>query len=132
MVSACPQEGDPREKVADFVSNPEFKAIAGLRTDGLQFLIDLITSEIREQEPESGIVFIDREVLSDNSIDFPKDLASYLEGMTSDGKRMNFLMCDDLPIVGWQSALSSLQGRDAQVYCFSVACRQIPMCSKLI
>ena len=132
MVSACPQEGDPRDKVEDFVRNPDFKVIAGLRTDGLQFLMDLVESEIRKQEPESEIVHLDREVLSDNGIDFAKDLGEYFVRKASGGRRVNFLMVDDLPVVGWQSAVASLVGRDAQVYGFSVACRQIPMCSKLV
>ena len=132
MVIACPQEGDPRDKVEDFVRNPDFKVIAGLRTDGLQFLMDLVESEIRKQEPESEIVHLDREVLSDNQIDFAKDLGEYFVRRTSGGRRVNFLMVDDLPVIGWQSAIASLAGRDAQVYGFSVACRQIPMCSKLV
>lgn len=132
MVSACPQEGDPREKVTEFVRDPRNRVIAGLRTDGLQFLMDLVEAELREQEPDSVIVHLDRDVLSDNRIDFAKDLAAYFQNATDNGRRVNFLMSDDLPVVGWQSALTTLAGRDAQVYGFSAACRQIPMCSKLI
>ena len=132
MVSACPQEGDPRDKVEDFVRNPDFKVIAGLRTEGLDGLMDLVTAEIRKQEPGSKTILVDREVMSDNGIDFPKDLERYFREEMASGERCNFLLCDDLPVVNWQSALLSLKGADAQVYCFSVACRQIPSCSKML
>lgn len=132
MVYACPAESDPRDKLEDYVKNPEYKTIAGLRTEGLQGLIDLVTAEIKRQEPDSRTIFIDREVLSDNGIDFPKDLARYMEGEMASGKRCNFLMCDDLPVINWQSALQGMQGKDVQVYCFSVACRQIPSCAKML
>ena len=80
MVYACPAESDPRDKLEDYVKDPKYKTIAGLRTEGLQGLIDLVTAEIKRQEPDSKMIFIDREVLSDNGIDFPKDLARYMEG----------------------------------------------------
>ena len=122
MVYACPAESDPRDKLEDYVKDPKYKTIAGLRTEGLQGLIDLVTAEIKRQEPDSRTIFIDREVLSDNGIDFPKDLR----------RRCNFLLCDDLPVINWQSALQGMQGKDVQVYCFSVACRQIPSCAKML
>ena len=115
MVYACPAESDPRDKLEDYVKDPEYKTIAGLRTEGLQ-----------------GLIFVDREILSDNGIDFPKDLARYMEKEMASGKRCNFLMCDDLPVINWQSALQGMQGKDVQVYCFSVACRQIPSCAKML
>lgn len=132
MVNACPAESDPRDRVHDFVKDPRIRALAGLRTDGLQFLIDLVTGELKKQEPESLTVFVDREVLSDNGIDLARDLQAYFEKTIACGKRCNFLLCDDLPVVNWQSAFGPLEGKDAQVYCFSVACRQIPSCSKLL
>ena len=70
--------------------------------------------------------------MSDNGIDFPKDLERYFREKIASGERCNFLLCDDLPVVNWQSALLSLKGADVQVYCFSVACRQIPSCSKML
>jgi len=52
--------------------------------------------------------------------------------MTSDGSKVRFLMSDELPVINWQGAVQVMKGRNAQVYCFSVACRQIPACSKLL
>lgn len=132
MVYSCPVESDPRDKLEDFVKNPDFKVIAGLRTEGLDGLIGLVSEEIRRQEPDSRTIMIDREVMSDNGIDFPKDLERYMKEELSKGSRCNFLICDDLPVVNWQSALQSIMGSDAQVYCFSVACRQVPSCAKMI
>ena len=132
MVYACPPECDPREKLPEFISDPEFRTIAGLRTDGIELLIKMVESEIAGQEPDSRIVHLDRETLSDNGIDFAKDLSAYFDRILSEGARVNFLMSDDMPVINWQSALRSLEGKDAQVFCFSVACRQVPCCSKLV
>ena len=132
MVYSCPVESDPRDKLEDFVKNPDFKVIAGLRTEGLDGLIGLVSEEIRRQEPDSRTIMIDREVMSDNGIDFPKDLERYMKEELSKGSRCNFLICDDLPVVNWQSALQGIMGSDTQVYCFSVACRQVPSCAKMI
>lgn len=132
MVYSCPSESDPRDKLESFVTDPEFKTIAGLKTDGMQVLIDLVKAEVQRLEPDSEVIYLDREELSDNRIDFPKDLMAYFEKKTASGKKMNFLMTDDIPIVNWSAALKALEGRNAQVYCFSVACRQIPACSKML
>lgn len=132
MVYACPPECDPREKLPQFISDPEFRTIAGLRTEGLGALIDMVEAEIGRQAPDSRTIRLDREVLSDNGIDFARDLESYFDRMTADGRRVDFLMNDDMPVINWQSALKILTGRNAQVFCFSVACRQVPCCSKLV
>ena len=132
MVYACPAESDPRDKIENFVKDPEFRTIAGLRTDGMQKLIDLVKAEVIRQEPDSETIFIDRDLLSDERIDFASDLAAYFERKMSSGSRVNFLMTDDIPVINWNAAMSALAGKDAQVYCFTVACRQIPACSKLL
>ena len=132
MVYACPAESDPRDKLEDFVRNPEHKTIAGLRTEGLQTLIDLVKAEVEKQEPDAETVFLDREVLADNGIDLAGDLTKYLEKLASTGKKVNILLCDDLPIINWQGSVAKLKGKPTQAYCFSVACRQIPSCSKLL
>lgn len=132
MVYACPQESDPREKLHQFITDPNTRTIAGLRTEGLDALVGMIESAIGQNEPDSEVVRLDRDVLSDNGIDLSRDLRSYLDRKTSDGGKVRFLMSEDIPIINWQSALDVLKGRDAQVFCFSVACRQIPACSKLL
>ena len=85
MVYSCPVESDPRDKLEDFVRNPDFKVIAGLRTEGLDGLMDLVTAEIRKQEPGSKTILVDREVMSDNGIDFPKDLERYFREEMASG-----------------------------------------------
>ncbi len=132
MAYACPMESDPRDKLQQFVTDPGLNIITGLRTDGLMALVEMVESTIRKEEPDAKVVVLDREVLSDNRIDMPRELRSYFDRMTSDGTKVRFLMSDELPVVNWQSAVQVMKGRNAQVYCFSVACRQIPTCSKLL
>jgi len=132
MVYACPMESDPRDKLQQFVTDPEFNTIAGLRTDGLMALVDMVKATIEKEEPDAKVIVLDREVLSDNGIDMPGELRAYFDRMTSDGSKVRFLMSDELPVINWQGAVQVMKGRNAQVYCFSVACRQIPACSKLL
>jgi len=73
MVYACPMESDPRDKLQQFVTDPEFNTIAGLRTDGLMALVDMVKATIEKEEPDAKVIVLDREVLSDNGIDMPGD-----------------------------------------------------------
>lgn len=132
MISSCPSESDPRDKVGDFVSKKDIASIAGFRLDGLEFLKDLVVEEIRKQEPESRIVLLDRDYVSDNGIDFVRDLKKNMETVMSEGGRVNWIVFQDVSVMDWQTALEVLKGKDAQVYFFTSACRQVPCCFKLL
>ncbi len=132
MISSCPSESDPRDKVGDFVSKKDVASIAGFRLDGLEFLKDLVVEEIRKQEPESRIVLLDRDYVSDNGIDFVRDLKKNMETVMSEGGHVNWIVFQDVSVMDWQTALEVLKGKDAQVYFFTSACRQVPCCFKLL
>lgn len=132
MISSCPSESDPRDKVGDFVSKKDVASIAGFRLDGLEFLKDLVVEEIRKQEPESRIVLLDRDYVSDNGIDFVRDLKKNMETVMSEGGHVNWIVFQDVSVMDWQTALEVLKGKDAQVYFFTSACRQVPCCIKLL
>ncbi len=132
MISSCPSESDPRDKVGDFVSKKDVASIAGFRLDGLEFLKDLVVEEIRKQESESRIVLLDRDYVSDNGIDFVRDLKKNMETVMSEGGRVNWIVFQDVSVMDWQTALEVLKGKDAQVYFFTSACRQVPCCFKLL
>lgn len=132
MISSCPSESDPRDKVGDFVSKKDVASIAGFRLDGLEFLKDLVVEEIRKQEPESRIVLLDRDYVSDNGIDFVRDLKKNMETVMSEGGRVNWIVFQDVSVMDWQTALEVLKGKNAQVYFFTSACRQVPCCFKLL
>ena len=116
MISSCPSESDPRDKVGDFVSKKDV----------------LVVEEIRKQEPESRIVLLDRDYVSDNGIDFVRDLKNNMETVMSEGGRVNWIVFQDVSVMDWQTALEVLKGKDAQVYFFTSACRQVPCCFKLL
>lgn len=131
-ITSCPAEADPRDRVAGFVSDRGVGSIGGLRTDGLDFLRDIVIEEISEQEPDSVMIHLDRDFLCDHGIDFGRDLTKVMDSMTSEGKRVNWIVMQDLPVMDWQKSLDILRGRDTQVYFFTTACRQVPCCFKLI
>ena len=132
MISSCPSESDPRDKVGDFVSKKDVASIAGFRLDGLEFLKNLVVEEIRKQGPESRIVLLDRDYVSDNGIDFVRDLKKNMETVMSEGGRVNWIVFQDVSVMDWQTALEVLKGKDAQIYFFTSACRQVPCCFKLL
>ncbi len=132
IMTSCPAESDAREKVSDFVSDRGIGSIGGLRTDGFDFLVELVKVEILKQEPESEMRIIDRDYLCDHGIDFARDLRKDLDEATSQGKRVNWIVVQDVPVNDWQTTLDVLKGRDTQVYLFTTACRQVPCCFKLI
>ena len=132
MISSCPSESDPRDKVGDFVSKKDVTSITGFRLDGLEFLKNLVVGEIEKQEPESRIVMLDRDYVSDNGIDFVRDLKKNMETVMSEGGRVNWIVFQDVSVMDWQTALEVLKGKDAQVYFFTSACRQVPCCFKLL
>ena len=115
MISSCPSESDPRDKVGDFVSKKDVTSIAGFSLYGLEFLKDLVVEEIRKQEPESRIVLLDRDYVSDNGIDFVRDLKNNMETVMSEGGRVNWIVFQDVSVMDWQTALEVLKGKDAQV-----------------
>lgn len=131
-ISSCPAESDPRDKVKSFVSDKNIPSIAGYRLDGLEFLINLVVDEIKEQEPDSRMIILDRDYISDNGIDFVRDLRSNIKKVMAEGGRVNWIVIQDVSVMDWQTALDILVGKDAQVYFFTAACRQVPCCFKLL
>ena len=131
MVNACPAESDPRPKVAEFVSNSESKALAGLVVEGLDSLLQIVMEEIRRQEPDSNIILIDRDLLSEEDITFARDLSAFIDRKLSDGKKLNLIISGDIPIIGWNNILEKYKGANIQVYYGAPACRQVPLCTKI-
>ncbi len=131
MVNACPAESDPRPKVADFVSNKDNKALAGLVVEGTGSLVNIVKEEIQRQEPDSNIVLLDRELLADEDITFGRDLSAFIDKKLAEGKKVNLIIVGDIPIVGWNSILENYKGANMQVYYAAAACRQVPLCTKI-
>ncbi len=130
MVSACPQESDPRPKVAKFVSDPSERAISGLRSEGLETLVEVVREEVGKQHPGTEIIFIDRDYTADRKIISKRELGNVLMETTS-GKECVLMFDESVQIIGWQEALQVLDKSRVQVYYFSLACRQVPLCVKV-
>jgi len=131
MINLCPNEADPEESVREFVSNPEMVVLPGLRNQ-IKGLADCVEAELRRAEPDSEIVILDRDTMADASVSFPKELTSYLNVYLAKAKKVNVIVYEGLPVVGWQSVLSSLKGRDAEVYYLSLSCKFVPICVKML
>ncbi len=130
MVSACPQESDPRPKVAKFVSDASERAISGLRSEGLGTLVEVVREEIGRQHPGVDMFFIDRDFTADRMIISKRELAKVLTDLTA-GRECILLFDESVQIIGWQEALQSLDREKTQVFYFSLACRQVPLCVKV-
>ena len=131
MVNACPPQSDPRPNVSNFISNEETKALAGLTVEGLDSLVQVVFDELVKQDPGSNIVKVDREFLSDEDITFAKDLGRFIDNKLSEGKRLNLIICGDIPIIGWNLLLEKYKGQNIRAYYVALACRQVPLCTKI-
>ncbi len=131
MVNACPPQSDLRPKVAEFISNDDCKVLAGLVVEGLGPLLDVVIEELRRQQPESNIILMDRDLLSDEDITFPREFTAFIERELSEGKRLNLIVEGDIPVPGWNMELEKFKGKDLRVYYGVAACRQVPICSKV-
>ena len=133
MVNACPPQSDPRPNVANFIVVDQFGPLqlAGLTVEGLDTLVQVVYDEISKQDPDSNIVKVDREFLSDEDITFAKDLGKYIDSKLSEGKRLNMIICGDIPVIGWNLQLEKYKGQNIRAYYVALACRQVPLCTKI-
>ncbi|MBP6021035.1 MAG: hypothetical protein KA502_00390 [Candidatus Methanomethylophilaceae archaeon] len=132
MVNVCPAESDPRLTVGDFIKNDSIKAISGLRNEGADVLVKVVMDEIKKQFPKDNAVLIDRDLLADEGVCFPQELKDMVLRKSVSGKVNRMLVGGDLSVIGWQQAFVGLPDNlHIQVYYFTLACRQVPMCSKM-
>jgi len=132
MVSACPNEGDPRKTVEQFVRDDSARVIGGLRSEGISGLSDVVRDEVVRQYPGVKVLTLDRESLA--GVCFPRELTAYLlENLDVAGKNA-ILIPEPMSMNGWQHVFGPLKekGFDMQVYYSSYACNHIPMCVKLL
>lgn len=128
MSISC-SESDPRPRLSKFVSDPSVKTISGLRSEGLGTLLGLVQEEVRRQSPDTEILVLDRDFMSDHHVLTAKELGSALVDITF-GKRYAIFLDISFPVVNWQEALDYL-GDDVSVYVGSLACRQVPVCTRI-
>jgi hypothetical protein len=130
MVSACPTESDPKAHVEEFLKNDGMRVMSGLRDKGVENLVEVLISEIRKQEPDSNLIILNKDVLSD--VCFVKELTGYLKKYFMSDRKNVVVISEPLSLIGWQNAFEPLKGEyRIQVYFTDVACRQIPICCKL-
>ncbi len=131
VIEACPNEADPRPVVAEFVAKKEPSAIAGLSMEGMDTLVQIVFDEIKKQEPEANNVKVDREFLSDNKIIFPREFKAYIEKRLAEGKKLNLLICNAIPVQNWNMVVSEFKGQDISVYYCDYNYKLVPTCTKL-
>ncbi len=116
--------------MAKFVSDASERAISGLRSEGLGTLMEVVRGEIEAQSPGTEIVLINRDFTADRMIISKRELAKVLTEITA-GKECILFFDESVQVIGWQEALQSLDKEKTQVYYFSLACRQVPLCVKV-
>lgn len=119
------------EHMDEFIGG-DLYTLSGYKIDGLRKLEDTVLAELKEREPGSRTVVMDRDWLYDHGVDFARDLKRAVSEEASKDGRVNFVVENDLPVIDWQTALEGLDPEKAQVYLFTTACLQVPCCYKLI
>lgn len=128
MASSC-SESDPHKHVENFVKDPSVKSISGTRDGGLQALFKTVEEEIRRQDPEVQVLYLDRDFLYDHKVITADELGSCLVDIVF-GKKYAIFMDALIPVVNWQSILSYLP-EDASLFIGTLACRQVPLCTRV-
>ncbi len=128
MASSC-SESDPHKYVENFVRDPSVKSISGTRDMGLQALFKTVEEEIRRQDPEVQILYLDRDFLCDHKVITADELGSCLVDITF-GKKYAIFMDALIPVINWQSILSYLSD-ETSLFIGSLACRQVPLCTRV-
>lgn len=131
MVNLCPNEADPRDNVEEFVRDPECAMMPGLRGFGTEPMMSVLDEELRRQEPDSDILILNRDTLADEGIVMPRELEAFVLGRYTGDRKLNVLVMEDLPVIGWQACMEPLRGKNAQVYCAGFSCKFIPVCTKM-
>lgn len=127
----CPNESDATLHVDDYLTNPENHVLAGFMSEGIVGLVKVISDALARVEPDSKTIILNRDTLSDENILFVRDLKAYIDREQMDGKRLNVIVEGDIPVMGWQYALDTLRGKNAQLHCVSLSCKFVPMSSKV-
>ena len=131
MVFATPPETDPRPLVSGFVATKEPTAISGIKTEGMGTLIQIVLDEIARQEPDSIILKVDREFLADNRITFPRELEAFIGDRLSEGKKVNAVICGNIPVQNWHLVFEKYKGQNIEVYFCEYNYKLVPNCTKL-
>lgn len=131
MVSACPNEADPRPLVAKFVSDPSVSIIPGLVSEGLYCLMDIVEAEVRKQYPDAKIVLLSKEIMIENRVMTTNDLKKYIASLDWSGVDF-IIMRDDISIIRWTEAFAQLKGVPLTLFIGERGCRAVPMCRKLV
>ncbi|MBO4568822.1 MAG: hypothetical protein J5674_02410, partial [Candidatus Methanomethylophilaceae archaeon] len=129
MVSACPTESDPRLNVEEFVGDRSIKSLAGLREEGLDVTVQVLLDELKRQRMDGKLIFIDRDFLCDNGIDFARELIPFLDKEV--GGRDASVVFTDIPVKGWEDAAMLCYEKGADVFYCTLACRQTPLVTRI-
>jgi hypothetical protein len=134
MTTSCPPEGDPRLRVSGFISDPSERTLSGLRNEGQYVLMDVVRDELVKNYPKANYIRIDNDVVADNGIDLGRELEAYLESKMVPG--MNIILFYDQPtVIKWQEFVEKVMTsgkHDVRAFFAGTACRQVPICCKLL
>lgn len=96
------------EHIVEFIGKGMIIALTGQRRAGKSYIVRQLVEEIKNQNPEANIIYINKEKTQFNSIRNADDLSKYLEGKLPEGGD-NYLFIDEVQdIDGFENVLRSL------------------------
>src|SRR5579859_7364016 len=106
------------EKIRPFIGKDLIKIITGQRRIGKSFMLKQLIEEIRQNRPESHIIYIDKELDEFSGLRNSEDLHKYVTARLAAGKD-NFLFVDEVQeIESFQRCLRSLLNQQkCDIYC---------------
>jgi uncharacterized protein len=106
------------DKIRPFIGKDLIKIITGQRRIGKSYMLKLLIAEIAHTQPESHIIYIDKELEKFSGIRNSGDLHHYVKEQLVEGKD-NFLFIDEVQeIESFQRCLRSLLNqKECDIFC---------------
>jgi predicted AAA+ superfamily ATPase len=105
------------DRIKPFINKQLIKVLTGQRRVGKSYILSQLVDIIKEQEPESNIIFIDKEAFEFDFLKSYIDLYNYIKTKSSASK--NYIFIDEIQEISeFQKALRSLLSENIyDIYC---------------
>lgn len=106
------------ERIKPFIGKDIIKILTGQRRVGKSFMLKQLIAEIKKDQPEANIIYVDKELKGFSAVKNDDDLHQYVQSNLSTD-RENFLFVDEVQeITGFERCLRSLLNENkCDIFC---------------
>jgi len=106
------------KQISPFIGKNLIKVVTGQRRVGKSFFLKQIMNEIKQEDEQTQIIFINKEDFAFDSIKNYVDLTKYVESQTTTSKRIALLIDEIQEIENFEKALRHFHSKEIfDIYC---------------